>query len=330
MMYYSENGLRQVSELQDTSVAVWDLGETLRSADMTSATIIVNQLDNLGKNLENLVIELTKFFVNVDGDIDSIILVMEWAKRTLMTIEPINPNSLSTAVDNVHGALRHMGLHVLETSTGTPTVLGKMTRLIFGSTALQRNVATLRKTFNEFLNVMEESINTELQHSIRLLALFETTDQLYLNLHRSVSREDREQERSEDELLSSIWSHLLRGRTKQLKKFERNRRLLGSIRNQTTANKRVLREHSTNLLMMKSKLDSLRQKLTTQLVARHKGITNGSDRSKEGEVSVLGENLGLPLEEQIAGLDSTYLYLKAVREKQKIKTMGILSDKAHG
>jgi hypothetical protein len=70
MIYYSENGLRQVSELQDTSVAVWDLGETLRSADMMSADIITGQLDDLGKNLENLVIELTKFFVNVDGDID--------------------------------------------------------------------------------------------------------------------------------------------------------------------------------------------------------------------------------------------------------------------
>jgi hypothetical protein len=70
MIYYSENGLRQISELQDTSVAVWDLGETLRNAEMTSSESIVNQLDGLGKNLENLVIELTKFFVNVDGDID--------------------------------------------------------------------------------------------------------------------------------------------------------------------------------------------------------------------------------------------------------------------
>ncbi len=79
MIYYSENGLRQISELQDTSVAVWDLGETLRNAEMTSSESIVSQLDSLGKNLENLVIELTKFFVNVDGDIDRYVVpCMPW------------------------------------------------------------------------------------------------------------------------------------------------------------------------------------------------------------------------------------------------------------
>ena len=57
-------------ELQDTSVAVWDLGESIRSANMTSGDMMTTQLEDLGKSLETLVVELTRFFVNVDGDID--------------------------------------------------------------------------------------------------------------------------------------------------------------------------------------------------------------------------------------------------------------------
>lgn len=73
LIYYSESGMRQVGELQDTSVAVWDLGESIRSANMTSGDMIVTQLDDLGKSLETLVVELTRFFVNVDGDIDRLV-----------------------------------------------------------------------------------------------------------------------------------------------------------------------------------------------------------------------------------------------------------------
>jgi hypothetical protein len=62
--------MRQVNELRDTGVAVWDLGESIRDANLTSGEQIVDQLDNLEKSLETLVLELTRFFVNVDGDID--------------------------------------------------------------------------------------------------------------------------------------------------------------------------------------------------------------------------------------------------------------------
>ena len=46
-IYYSERGHAQIGELQETSVAVWDLCESVRNTNMTSAPIIVTQLDDL-------------------------------------------------------------------------------------------------------------------------------------------------------------------------------------------------------------------------------------------------------------------------------------------
>ena len=70
LIYYSENGAQQIDDLQDTGIAVWDLGESVRTTNMTSAPIIVRELDDHSENLKTLAIELTRVFVNVDGDVD--------------------------------------------------------------------------------------------------------------------------------------------------------------------------------------------------------------------------------------------------------------------
>jgi hypothetical protein len=70
LIFYSENGIQQVGDLQATGVAVWDLGESVRSTNMTSAPIIVKELDDLSESLKTLAVELTRFFANVDGDVD--------------------------------------------------------------------------------------------------------------------------------------------------------------------------------------------------------------------------------------------------------------------
>lgn len=70
LIFYSENGIQQIGDLQATGVAVWDLGESVRSTNMTSAPIIVKELDDLSESLKTLAIELTRFFANVDGDVD--------------------------------------------------------------------------------------------------------------------------------------------------------------------------------------------------------------------------------------------------------------------
>lgn len=74
LIYYSENGIRQIGDLQATGIAVWDLGESVRVTNMTSADIIVTQLDDLSESLKTLAIELSRFFANVDGDVDGYVI----------------------------------------------------------------------------------------------------------------------------------------------------------------------------------------------------------------------------------------------------------------
>lgn len=304
LIFYSENGVRQIGDLQETGVAVWDLGESVRYANMTSAPVIVSELDSLSESLKTLSIEMTKFFANVDGDIDGILIVMDWAKRELSALSSHPSTSLSSAFTNVHDLLSYVGL-LQNPSTGLPTTIGRVFTAIFGTTYAQRTTQTLQRTFNEFLSVLEESINTELTYSTALFALFESIDRQFLNLQRTVIRESDTQERLESEFLSSLWTRIVGADTAMLKKYEKNKQLLASVRLKTTQNKFLLVEHNGKLLALKGNLETLRRKLVSPLVRRKDGSTIG-------------------VEEQVRGLDGTYEHLRRVREKQKGRVLEVL------
>lgn len=304
LIFYSENGVAQISDLQETGVAVWDLGESVRFANMTSAPLIVAELDSLSESLKTLSVELTRFFANVDGDIDGILIVMEWAKRELSTLSELPLNSLSTAFANIHTLLSHLG--VLENrSTGLPTPLGSLFTDLFGTTRSQRTHQTLHRTFHEFLSVLEESINSELTYSTSLFSLFESIDRQFLNLQRTVIRESDTQERLEGEFLSSMWVRIMGANASLLRKYEKNKILLSSVRAKTTSNKSMLVEHNGKLVALKGNLESLRRKLVSPLVRREDGSTIG-------------------VEEQVRGLEATYAHLRSVREKQKGRVLEVL------
>lgn len=71
LIYYSEHAVTQVHDLQATSIAVWDLGESVRLSDMRDAASIVSDLDALSETMKTLAEEMTRFFARVDGDIDA-------------------------------------------------------------------------------------------------------------------------------------------------------------------------------------------------------------------------------------------------------------------
>jgi hypothetical protein len=70
LIFYSENGIQQIGDLQATSQAVWDLGESIRSTGITSAQSIAKELDGLSESMKTLAMDLSTFFARVDGDVD--------------------------------------------------------------------------------------------------------------------------------------------------------------------------------------------------------------------------------------------------------------------
>jgi hypothetical protein len=71
LLYASENVIPRSRELAEASIAVQDLGESVRATNMSASTVILGQLDDLGDSLKMLSEKITSFFTNVDGDIDS-------------------------------------------------------------------------------------------------------------------------------------------------------------------------------------------------------------------------------------------------------------------
>ncbi|KEY64258.1 hypothetical protein S7711_09918 [Stachybotrys chartarum IBT 7711] len=304
LVFYSEHAVAQVHELQATSVAVWDLGESVRSSDMGDAATIVNDLDALSESMKTLGLEMTKFLTRVDGDIDDILNVMEWAKMHLNRLNNLPPPStLTSAYDNIHESLTRM--HILEDASGSPTPLGTITTYVFGMSNPQREQRMVQLLFNEFLTVLEESIQAELQQSVKLFALFEAVDYHFLNLARTVVRESTAQEEMHADLLSSMWTRMLGARAGELRKFEQNRQLLRNVRDKTVRNKGVLQDHNGRLLGLKASLESLRTKLVSPLVRGQNSTT-------------------LTLEDQIHGISVVSDRLGEVRAQQKSKVMEIL------
>jgi len=301
LIYYSEHGMQQVHHLQATSSAVWDLGESVRGSNITSALYIAQQIDELSNNLNSVTTELIKFIANVNGDMDGILIVMHWARRELSQLQQMQPPPLAAVFDNVHNMLCQAGV-LEDVTTGEPTRLGAIATTLFGPSTPQRTKRTLERTFHEFLGVLEEAVNNELHHSLALIANFEVIDHQFLNLARLVVHEASLQDERHDELLSSLWTRMLGARANELRKYERNRQLLQNVREKTVRNKLALVEHNNKLLALKTSLDDLRRKLASPPIRSVNGST-------------------LTLDEQIRGLEDIGGYLEGVRARQKAKFM---------
>lgn len=303
-IYYSERGHAQIGELQETGVAVWDLGESVRNTNMTSAPIIVRQLDDLSDSIKTLGSELTKFFAGVDGDIDNILLTMEWAQRELTALASAPTSRISSVWSNTHALLTRVGL----------MSQSQLAQSLLGQTRTQMTRSTLERVFTEYLSVLEDAINSELLYSTQLFQLFEAIDKQFLNLQRSVIREQDTQERLEGDFLGSLWTKVIGVNASKLRKYEKNRDLLASVRDRTVLNKRVLVDHNQRLRQLQSNLETLRRKLVSPLVRSQNSST-------------------LSVEEQVKGLEGTYMQLKTSRETQRRKMLEVVygaGDRRHG
>lgn len=223
---------------------------------------------------------------------------MEWAKRELETIQGPRMGMIDNFIGNVHSALTKVG--VLERD-GEMTTAGKVVHDVMGQTNQQRAKATLQRTFDGLLAALEENITDELARADTLFQLFETVDRQFHNLHRSVAREEDSLATKKDEFLASMWRETT-GNKLKLKKYEKNLKLLKSVRASTLSNKSEMKSHIQVIRSVKDQLDKARKNLISPLIRRAQSNSFG-------------------LEQQLTDLSGTYGLLKRIRETQRHRVL---------
>ena len=227
---------------------------------------------------------------------------MEWAKRELETLHsPSKVGVIDTVLGNVHGGLSKVGL--LERD-GQPTAVGRLVTDVVGRTNQQRSKDTLQRTFDFLLTTLEENISSELIRADVLFQLFETVDRQFQNLHRSVAKEEDSLASKMDEFLATMWRSTS-GNKLRIKKYEKNLKLLKSVRASTLTNKSELKSHIQVVNSVKDQLDKARRNLISPLIRRAQSNSFG-------------------IEHQVADLSGTYGFLKEIRSTQKRKVLAQL------
>lgn len=143
-------------------------------------------------------------------------------------------------------------------------------------------------------------------------------------------RESDAQERAEGEMLSSLWTKVLGADAGLVRKYEKNKKLLGDVRERTVENKYLITNHRGQLLTLKVGLETLRRKLVSPIVAVGssggsgavlKGLAAEGGQGQQGGGDGEGSAVDFVVQGQIKGLEGAYAYLREVREKQKAKLM---------
>ncbi|PHH54528.1 hypothetical protein CFIMG_002421RA [Ceratocystis fimbriata CBS 114723] len=305
LIYYSEGGANRVTELQRTSHAIWDLGETVRYTNIPSASLIYDILDSLSDDLNVLSMEMNKFFARVDSDIDGILIILQWARRELHSVHQLPWNPVAYMLDNFY--LTFAGSGIFEQPDGQQTKLGTLTTAIIGRTQSQRARHALERTFLEFLGVMESVVTDELERSLPLLARFDAADSKFQLLAETVQRDDAN---ADDALerrsaLATLWTRLLGPRATAVQKYARNKELLRDVRTKTQSNKYILVDHNAKLAALKAVLDGIRKTLVSPLIR----TVNSTS---------------LTLADQIKGLDEVSSHLSSLRQDQRKRLLQLL------
>lgn len=291
LIYYSGNEIQQINVLNNMGAAVWDLGYTVKISDMAEAPSIAVELSDLSDSLTSLSHSLTKFFTGINSDVDSTLLVVDWARRQLqpLTHNDDETNFVVKMFRNLHEFTAHLlspgsaggGIESLFTVTSQKdgstlprrsdrylglTPAGRKLFYILGPTETQRADTILVWVFREVFAVLEKAIVEELTTASGLFVLFDTIDRHFDNIAHLTTREKDTLEQGQNELLGSLWARVLGKRAWRIHKFESNKQLLSEVRNNIVSNKQKLLQCHGKLLASKLSLEALRKRLSPPLL----------------------------------------------------------------
>ncbi|KAF1969518.1 hypothetical protein BU23DRAFT_476673 [Bimuria novae-zelandiae CBS 107.79] len=296
LLYASENVIPRSRELSDASIAVEDLGESIRASNMSGSKVIVAQLDDLSENLKMLSQQIQTFFVHVDGDMDGTISAIGWAERQLQGIQGSHVGVVDTVIGNIHGGLNTVGLLG---SDDHPTAVGTVVTGLMGSTTQQRAKAALQRSFDFVLSTLEENLQNELSRADSLFQMFDNVDLQFHNLHRTVAKEEDTLAAQKDEFLASMWRTTITNKLR-LKKYEKNLKLLKTLRSSALANKSELKNNIQIIRAVQDQLVVARKSLISPVI---KGAQSDS----------------YSIDKQLEDVIATHDFLQGIRDSQKHK-----------
>ncbi|CAZ85127.1 unnamed protein product [Tuber melanosporum] len=284
----SAGGSSMALDLKNSEVAVRDLSMLVRASKLVNRNELSEKLDDFVQTAKQTSRGLTRFGSRVNGVVDSLLAMDEFAIRSLE-----NAQLSSTTTDS------------------PPSIASAVSRIVLAPLHIlvphnqQKTQSSILKAFLQASTTMDTSIQRLILEAELVLRDLDDLENRLSTIQDMASREDSVLQEKHQEVLAELWS-FLGGNRRKLANFASHRSLLANI---ATYRSRALAHVSASLIrlqQMQSDLEDLRDRVAQPAMLR--------DTQGEGETA--GE---IPLEVHVESIRKGVERLNRGRERVKGK-----------
>ncbi|CUS12068.1 unnamed protein product [Tuber aestivum] len=275
----SAGGSSMALDLKNSEVAVRDLSMLVRVSKLVNRDELSEKLDDFVQSAKQTSRSLTRFGSRVNGVVDSLLAMDEFAIRSLENAD--SPPSIVSAVSKI--------------------ILAPLYFIVPHNP--QKTESSILKAFLQASATMDTSIQRLILEAELVLRDLDDLENRLSTIQDMASREDSLIEEKHQEALAELWS-ILGGNRRKLANFASHRNLLANI---ATYRSRALAHVSASLIrlqQMQSDLEDLRDRVAQPAMLR--------DAQVEGDV--IGE---IPLEVHVESIRKGVERLNRGRERLK-------------
>jgi len=280
----SAGGNSMALDLKNSEVAVRDLSMLVRVSKLVNREELSERLDDFVQSAKQASRGLTRFGSRVNGVVDSLLAMDEFAIRSLENAQ------LPSAISDLASAVSGIVLAPL---------------YLIAPRDPQKTESSILKTFLQASATMDTSIQRLILEAELVLRDLDDLENRLSTIQDMASREDSVIQEKHQEVLAELWS-FLGGNRRKLANFSSHRSLLANI---ATYRSRALAHVSASLIrlqQMQSDLEDLRDRVAQPVMLR--------DAQGEGEAG--GEiPLEIPLEVHVESIRKGIERLNRGRER---------------
>ncbi|KAG0640912.1 hypothetical protein HOY80DRAFT_883988 [Tuber brumale] len=284
----SSGGSSMALDLKNSEVAVRDLSMLVRASKLVNRNELSERLDDFVQTAKQTSRSLTRFGSRVNGVVDSLLAMDEFAIRSLENAQlssttTDSPPSIASAVSRIVLA----PLHVLVPRNQ------------------QKTESSILKAFLQASTTMDTSIQRLIIEAELVLRDLDDLENRLSTIQDMASREDSVIREKHQEVLAELWS-FLGGNRRKLANFASHRSLLANV---ATYRSKALAHVSASLIrlqQMQSDLEDLRDRVAQPAMLR----------DAQGEGETIGE---IPLEVHVESIRKGVERLNRGRERVKGK-----------